>query len=54
MRHLDLRFFWLRDAVNNKSLGVKYTPTAEMPADILTKALPRAAVEKHREMMGLM
>jgi hypothetical protein len=53
MKHLDLRFFWLRDAVTRDIIKPKYIPTADMPADILTKALPRAAVEIHRRMMGL-
>ena len=48
MKHLDLRFFWLRDMVSRKkAIAVKYIPTAEMPADLLTKALPCTAVETH-------
>ena len=53
MKHLDLRYFWLRETVELGKINPEYIPTSEMPADLLTKALPRASVEKFREMMGL-
>jgi hypothetical protein len=53
MKHLDLRFFWLHEAVDAGQLQVKYLPTTDMPADLLTKALPRILVEQHRQAMGL-
>ena len=53
MKHLDLRFYWLRDAVENGQIAPVYVPTEAMPADLLTKALPRAKVEVFRRMMGL-
>jgi hypothetical protein len=53
MKHLDLRFFWLRDQVTNGVIKTVYIPTAEMPADLLTKALSRVKVETFRRMMGL-
>ncbi len=41
MKHLDLKWFWLRDEVTKrKSLWTAHCPTAFMPADILTKAFP--------------
>ena len=54
MKHLDLRFFWLRDQVETKAIGLKYLPTAEMPADVLTKPLDRLRVQGCRGMMGLL
>jgi hypothetical protein len=53
MKHLDLRFFWLRDQVEAKVIGLKYLATAEMPADVLTKPLDRLRVQGCRGMMGL-
>ena len=35
-------------------ITVQHLPTTQMPADILTKALPRVTVEVMREMLGLM
>ncbi len=41
--HLDLRFYWLRDAVNNKMITPSFVPTTEQVADILTKPLPASS-----------
>jgi hypothetical protein len=53
MKHLDLRFYWLRDAVAEGHIGLVHLSTAKMPADILTKPLGRLKVESCREMLGL-
>ena len=51
MKHLDLRFYWLRDVCKAGLIDVKYLPTRQMPADILTKTLARPTVV---EMCGLL
>ena len=53
MKHLDLRFFWLRDQVEAKAIAVAYIPTDAMPADILTKPLGRLKVNACRQLLGL-
>jgi hypothetical protein len=53
MKHLDLTFYWLKDAVDAGKFSVDYNPTAEMPTDLLTKALEWMKVETCRMMMGL-
>ena len=53
MKHLDLRYYWLREKVESGLISPDYVGTAEMPADILTKALPRQKVVVCRQMMGL-
>jgi hypothetical protein len=53
MKHLDLRYYWLRDQVNIGVITPLYVPTEEMPADLLTKSLARVKVEKFRRMMGV-
>jgi len=53
MKHLDLRFYWLRDQVEAGKLVPGFVPTNEMPADILTKALARIDVERCRRMLGI-
>lgn len=53
MKHLDLRWYWLRDVVEDGLISPQFIPTAEMPADLLTKPLPRVKVEICRKMMGL-
>jgi hypothetical protein len=54
MKHLDLTFYWLRDAVEVGKTSVDYIPTAEMPADLLMKVLEWVKVETCRKMMGLL
>ena len=53
MKHLDLRYYWLRDAVNTKRIAPSYIPTAEQIADILTKPLPSPKVQFCRDAMGI-
>lgn len=53
MKHLDLRFYWLRKVVASGQITLRYVPTASMPADVLTKALGRNKVVEMREMLGL-
>jgi hypothetical protein len=53
MKHLDLCFYWLRDQVDMKKIIPIYLKTEDMPADLLTKALPKPQVMKLRREMGL-
>lgn len=38
-KHIDIRYHFIKDAVNDKIIDLKYLPTTDMPADVLTKAL---------------
>ena len=53
MKHLDLRFYWLRDEVDKGIIFLRHVGTAAMAADILTKALGRVKVLEMQEMLGL-
>jgi hypothetical protein len=53
MKHLDLSYYWLQDMVEKELINPIYLQTNDMPADILTKALPKPKVEKFRIMLGL-
>lgn len=53
VKHLDLRFYWLRDEVARHRLQVQYLPTDDMPADALTKPLGRERLEKLVDLLGL-
>jgi hypothetical protein len=53
MKHLDLRFYWLRDEVERGSIAVSYIPTGENAADLLTKPLDKVKVQYLRPMYGL-
>ena len=53
MKHLDLRFYWLRDEVAKGRIELLHLRTADMPADILTKSLARPKVLEMVRMLGL-
>ena len=53
LKHSDLRMYWLRDVCSARTISLVFCPTAEMPADLLTKALERVKVAKLRSMLGL-
>ena len=53
MKHLDLRFFWLRDVVEAGTIQPLKIAGTEQPADCLTKALPLPLIRIARERLGL-
>ena len=53
MKHLDLRFYWLRDEVHRGSIRLVHLQTADMPADMLTKALGRVKLQHMAALSGL-
>ena len=53
MKHLDLRFYWLRDEVAKGRIEIEHLRTSDMPADILTKSLPKPKVLEMVKMLGL-
>jgi hypothetical protein len=53
MKHLDLKYFWLRDQVVKKVVEVTYVPTGDQLADILTKPLGKVLVQKFVGLLGL-
>ena len=53
MKHLDFKYYWLRDEVEKKVLAVDYIPTDSMVADILTKPLTKVKVLEACRQLGL-
>jgi len=53
LKHLDLKYLWLRDEVASNKVSIHHCPTASMPADLLTKPLVLSKVQKCCDMMGL-
>lgn len=47
-KHIDIRYHFIRDVVKNGIIDIKYLPTTEMPADILTKGL---STQKHENLI---
>jgi hypothetical protein len=52
-KHIDVCYHYIRDLAEKKRLEIKYVPTAEMPADGLTKPLARIAFERFRGQLGV-
>ena len=38
-RHVNIRYYWLKDRIDNGEVTITYLPTAEMVADVLTKPI---------------
>ena len=52
-KHIDIRFHFIRGAVADKDVVIYYAPTADQPADVLTKNLAKVKFEKFRQALGL-
>jgi hypothetical protein len=52
-KHIDLRYHFIRDCVENGSIVVEFIGTGEQKADILTKALGRIQFQNLREKIGI-
>jgi hypothetical protein len=52
-KHIDIRYHFIREAVNEGKILMKYIPGEENPADILTKALRRPKFESFLNVLGV-
>ena len=52
-KHVDIRHHFIRDHVQAGSFSTTWIPTADMPADIFTKALPSISFLRHHDVLGL-
>jgi hypothetical protein len=50
-KHIDLRYHFIREAVDDGKITMKYVPTADNVADIFTKALGKP---KFKQFVGLL
>jgi len=53
MKHLDLRFYWLREKVEEGIIAPLYVPSSENVADLFTKAVQPSVVKFAVPMLGL-
>lgn len=53
MKHIDLRYHFIRQNVENGDIELTYCPTQIMLADIFTKAIPRVKYNTLKGLMGL-
>ena len=53
MKHINVRYHFLQQVVDDGTLELVYTPTGEQVADVLTKGLPPASHSKFKSIMGV-
>ena len=53
-KHIDIRYHYVRECVQDGSLILQYCPSEKMLADILTKPLPKFQFEMLRSEFGLL
>ena len=47
-KHIEIKWFWIRDQVQSGLVDMRYCPTGDMLADIMTKQLPTSKFEELR------
>lgn len=52
-KHIDVRYNFIKEVIDNEIVETKYVGTSQMPADLLTKGLSRAKHYKFMETLGL-
>ena len=52
-KHIDLRYHFIREAVDNGKIKMEYIPTIENVADIFTKPLVRSRHEELTAKLGV-
>ena len=52
-KHIDIRYHFIRETIQDRSIELCYCPSEEMIADLLTKPLSKGKFEKLRELMGI-
>ena len=52
-KHIDIKYHYIRQLVDDNDVAIQYIPTAEMAADILTKPLTTKAFEEGRRLLGM-
>ena len=50
-KHIDTKYHFIREKVEDNAVELVYTPTDQLAADLLTKALPQVKVEQHRRVL---
>ena len=52
-RHIDIKYFWVREQVELGEITMTYCPTDKMLADIMTKPLPINTFERLRSQLRI-
>ena len=52
-KNIEIRYHFIRDMVQKEAVKLKYVPTEEQVADVLTKPLARVKFEYFRDKIGV-
>ena len=52
-KHIDVRYHYTRELLDEGTIKVEYVPTSEIAADCLTKPLKRTQFETNLKALGL-
>jgi hypothetical protein len=50
-KHINMRINFMREQIINRTIKLKFVPTEDQVADILTKALPKPTFEKFKNIL---
>ena len=50
-KHIDTKYHFIREEVDDSTVQLVYTPTYQLAADLLTKSFPQVKVGKHRKQL---
>lgn len=53
LKHIDIRYHFVRDLIKNNKINVKYISTSEQPADMLTKPLSKESIMRFLRQYGV-
>ena len=52
-KHIDIKYHYTREQIGKGIIGLDYVPTNRLPADALTKPLPKTNIRIYRKEMGI-
>lgn len=52
-KHIDIKYYFVRDTITNRQISINYVPTHSNCADLLTKPLPRPSHSCAISLLGL-
>lgn len=52
-KHIDIRYHFVREKVEDGQVVLEYCPTKDMKADMMTKPIPAPQFEHLRDMLGI-
>ncbi|MBW0571605.1 hypothetical protein O181_111320 [Austropuccinia psidii MF-1] len=54
MKHVDIQLHFVKEAVQNQLIELRYAPTLDMLADFLTKAVPKLTLQRALKALGVL